>query len=151
MQTDQETPTSKSYVVVERDHRGWTIVGGKLYGDRVLASMAAANIENAIVLPARRRRMHLDAGGGQSEQKTVINVDWGACTGTGRQASESWYVVRVGPDAQRMAKRLPVPPNASEKDLAEIERRNGETGAHPGEWVAGDSENGRLRLSLRDH
>lgn len=125
--TRKNTETGKSYVVVERDHRGWSIVGGKIYRDRVLASMAAANIENAMVLPARRKRLHLPALGDQPEQKTVINVDWSACEGTGRTTGENWYAVRVAPGAQRMARPLPVAASATEKDLAEVERRKGET------------------------
>jgi hypothetical protein len=121
-----DTKKYQSYVVVERDHRGWSIVG-KLYRNRVLASMASANIENSMVLSARRKRLHLEAFGGQSEQKTVINVDWSACTGTGRERGEQWYAVRVAPGAQRMARPLPIAANATEKDLAEAERRRGET------------------------
>lgn len=125
--TPNKTEAGKSYVVVERDHRGWSIAGGKLYRDRVQASMAAANIENAMVLPARRKRLHLPAFGNEPERKTVIDVDWSACTGTGRRDGEHWYAVRVSRDAQRMAKTIPVPAEASDRDHAEAERRKGET------------------------
>lgn len=116
-----------NYVVVERDHRGWSIVGGKLYRDRVLATMAAASIENAMVLPASRKRLHLPAVGHEPERKTVINVDWSACEGSGRVAGQHWYAVRVAPGMQKMAQALPVAANATEREQAEAERRRGET------------------------
>lgn len=127
MSETKKTETSKSFVVVERDHRGWTIVGGKLYRDRVIASMAAANIENAMVLPARRRRMHLDGIGDQPDRKSIINVDWSGCEEVGRKTGENWYAVRVAPGAQRMARPLPVAEDATDAEKAEVERRKGET------------------------
>jgi len=131
MQTTQETisilDTIVGHAVVVPDSlSGWRMVDDGFTADQSLAAIRAAGIENARILPAVQEKQEVCRVTTGTRTRFAVAVDWNALALAGR-SDENWYAVRVAPGAQRTARPLALPADATDREKADADRRKGES------------------------
>lgn len=127
--TGQQTITVKNtqpgfVVVAKMGSAGWRAIDGSFTRDRIFATLRAASIEQARVLPAMQEEQDVIEEGKRPRTRLVLLIDWEALS-LPKPAGERWYAIRTRPGAQVMARQLPEAENDEEQ--CRLEYRRGES------------------------